>query len=494
MPMSARAQRVWFLSALFVAVVVRVALLADKPFWRDEVWVAFTVEQPLGVVYERPRPLPVGFLQAAKLTAGLPLSPEVSYRLVPLLAGIALVPLLGRLALALGATPLVALIAVWLAAGTPALVYYSRELKSYGLDALFAVLVPLFALRLFRRGAGTGLPPPLAGALLVVALAVAPWMTFGAAFAIGAVLLWGWLAWWSSAERGARAWWLAASLVYVVSFALVFHFFLGAQSTSESLHNVWKPVALETVAPWWPARIATAIGRFFDLTLEYSLLAPWPVTLVLVAIGAASWPQRQRAMLGWLYLVPAAACIVAALAGRYLIAEERLLLFVLPPLLLAAAAGLATLGRWLGRERGTALALAAAVAFSLVWSGRAIAHRLAPGKDRHFVFDILHDVDAMLDAAGALVPEGEPVYVAQFASRAYKYYGRGRFPKATVCWERCELTAVTTDWLERNDRRGWLILSADDVDWLTAFFAANGIAHEERFRQRGMLLWRAWPQ
>ncbi len=494
MPNAVPGQRAWFAAALLVAIVVRVALLAEKPFWRDEVWVALAAEAPLAAMTERPRPLPVGFLAVTQLATYLPLPPEVGYRLVPLAAGLALVPLLGRFALALGAPLPVALAAVWLAAGAPALVYYSRELKSYGLDALIAVLVPLLALRLFGRGAGAGVSPPRAGAALLVVLAVAPWLTFGTAFVVAAVLAWGWGWWWPAAPRGPRRWWLAASVAYAVSFALVFHFFLGAQSTSPTLHQVWRPMALDAAAASWLARVARGAGRFATLTLEYALLVPWPVALVPVLLGAWCWPRRGRALLCWLYLGAGAATLGAALAGRFLIGEERLLLFALPPLLLATAAGLVALGGWLGRDRGATVALAAAATFSLVWSGRALAHRLVPGPDRHFVFDIVHDVDGMLAASAALIPVGEPVYVAQFASRAFKYYGNGRFADATVCWERCELTPVTSAWLDRHERRGWLVLSADDVGWLTTFFAANGVAHEERLSRRGMRLWRVWPR
>src|SRR4029079_14835025 len=125
---------VWFWAAIALAVAVRVAFLADKAFWRDEAWVALLVRDPLQAATDG-RAAPFGFLLLTRLVAAIsPGPPEITYRLIPLAAGVAAVPLVARLALALGGSRAVALTAAWLAAGMQGLVYYSRELKSYDLD------------------------------------------------------------------------------------------------------------------------------------------------------------------------------------------------------------------------------------------------------------------------------------------------------------------------------------------------------------------------
>src|SRR5688572_17322562 len=144
----------WLWLALAAAVIVRVAWLADKPLWRDEAWVASLARDP-ALFFDRPlRPVPVGFLGLSALTLRVPgLPPEIALRVVPLAAGLATVILLPVLARTLGARAGTASAVTWLAAGMPALVYYSRELKPYALDALATVVVAWVVWRAFEGDA-----------------------------------------------------------------------------------------------------------------------------------------------------------------------------------------------------------------------------------------------------------------------------------------------------------------------------------------------------
>jgi hypothetical protein len=478
---------------MLVALVARLPLLAEKPFWRDEAWVAQFVVAPFSTFSAQPHSLPVGFLLATKAEARLPLAPEVGYRILPLLTGIALVPLLGRLAVVLGAAPPVPLLVVWLAAGMPALVYYSRELKPYGLDALIAALAPLLALRLFGRGFDEGLSPRTAGAALVALTVAAPWMTYGSAFTVAALFAWGWLCWWRAASPVARRWWLAANICYAASFALVFLLFLDSQSTSARLHAHYQAYDLHVAAGSLLARAAIGAHRYVRLTVGYPFLGLWPAALFPVLLGAWRWPRPGRGLLCWLYLGAGVCAVAAALGGRFLLAKERLLLFALPQVLLAAAAGLETICRLFGRKRGAAIALACAAVFSIVWTSRAIAYRVAPRGERYFVFDVLHDVDAMIATAATIVPAAGPIYIGQHASHAFAYYSHGRLAGATVCVEPCDQREVTGTWLQQNGGRGWMIVTTDEAKWYAEFLAAQGIAYAERAHARGIRLWAVHP-
>jgi len=490
-----RSERLWFAAALLLAVVVRVAWLGDKPFWRDEASVALAIESPLAAVIDpqRPRAVPVGFVALAKATGRLPLAPEIAYRLVPLCVGLALVPLLGRFAAALGAPAPVPLLVVWLAAALPALVYYSRDLKSYGLDALLATLAPLLALRLFGRAAdGGGLAPARAGAGLVALLAVAPWITFGSAFALAALLLWGWARWMPSAAPGARRWWAAASGVYAASFVIALRVALAPQAASPGLRSTWRGWHLDDGSA---ANAVEAVGRFLALSTRYVFLDVWLLALPLALLGAWCWTRPQRATLVWLYAGTGALTIAATLTGRYLLADGRLLLAALPPLLLAAAHGLAVVARRIAPRHGRAATLAAVVPLTLWWGGRALAARYAPHPTAapYFIFDIVHDVGAMLDTAAALIPAGEPLYVGEWASRPFGYYrrhgDRGRFADATVCGEPCDLAATTSAWLSARQGHGWMLLTTDQLDAYAAILAERGVRPDERARRRGVVLW-----
>ncbi len=493
-----RSTRWWYAAALLLALVLRVAWLDDKPFWRDEASVALLVESPLRRVIDpqAPRPVPVGFVALAKTTALLPLPPEVAYRLVPLLAGLALVPLLGRLAAALGAAPPVPLLVVWLAAALPALVYYSRELKSYDLDALLATLAPLLALRLFGRAADgrRGLTPTAAGGTLVVLLTTAPWVSFGSAFAVAALLLWGWGAWVASAAARARAWWTAASVAYGVSFLAALQVGLARQTASPRLHQVWTGWHLDDGSA---GSVAEAVKRFLTLTNGYVFLDVWPLAVPLALLGAWRWAHPQRPMLLWLYVGTGALTIATTLSGRYLLADGRLLLAALPPLLLAAANGLGVAATWAAPRHARAVALAVALSLAGWWSAQALVARRLPHTHPYFAYDVLHDVGPLLDRAAALLPAGEPLYIGEWASRPFSYYhrtrGAGRFADATVCVEPCAIDRVTDAWLATLRGRGWMLVTTDQEDVYTALLAARGLTPQRRASGRGAVLWAVEP-
>jgi len=115
---SPRAARIALAAALAVGVVVRVAFLSTKPFWRDEAWVVLLLDDAAGAVAGG-RPVPLGFLWAVAPARALPLPLEVSLRWLPLCAGIAFLPALARLGSELGAGATTRAAAVWLAAGCP---------------------------------------------------------------------------------------------------------------------------------------------------------------------------------------------------------------------------------------------------------------------------------------------------------------------------------------------------------------------------------------
>src|SRR5829696_387677 len=93
------------IAAALTGIVLRVAYLGGKPFWRDEAWVARVVELPPAERATILHVCPPGFLATVRTVAALlpALSPEVAYRILPLAAGVASMALLPLLARRLGA-------------------------------------------------------------------------------------------------------------------------------------------------------------------------------------------------------------------------------------------------------------------------------------------------------------------------------------------------------------------------------------------------------
>jgi hypothetical protein len=481
--MSPRTARLALAAALVVGVVVRVAFLGSKPFWRDEAWVVLLLRDPAGAMAES-RPVPLGFLWAAWPAQGLPLPIEMSLRWLPLCAGIALLPLLARFARATGAGATATVATVWLAAGLPALVYYSRELKPYGLDALIAVVAPLLAVLGFEGS-------PRARRALAACLALTPWLTFGALFPVLAVLLWGWAARWRRASAAARRDWAIATAVFTVSTVTVWAVAWRAQMVHAGLLRFWAPLLLGSAELSLPQKVLSGADRYVALSASY--LFPHPLTLAALALavlGALTWPAPHRAFLLWLHLGTAALCIAAAITDRYLLSESRLLLFAAPTMLLWVGHGLAQIGRWT-RLGGAVAALP--IALGLWWSGQALGHRAWASRTDPLLYfrqDVLQDVDDVVARAAELVPQGSPVLVSRYSAYAFQVYARGRLPQATYCRVYCfDGLGFLDEWVAGVSDRGWVIVTDEEAEPLQAYLTAAGFSLARRAAARGVFLW-----
>jgi hypothetical protein len=471
------------------ALVVRLALLAAKPFWRDEAWVAWLVTLPREALGAFPYAIPAGFLALVRAgAAALPgLPPEVAYRLVPLAAGAAAVALMPELARRLGAPAEAALAALWLSAGLPAFIYYSRELKPYALDLLFAVLVPLLVAgrpRVEDQGR-----PRFEAALLFAVVVIAPWVSVGAVFSIGAGLAWvlvrsvrsgGW--------RAARAWILIA-LSLGVALAAAYVFVLRRQLASPLLVELWRGERLEGGILAFPRTLAD-----FVLVLpRYLFPGVWPMAAALAALGAWRW-RDARSLLTCLWLGAGALAAAAAACGLYVVGHGRFLLFAAPPLVLWLSAGLVEAGRAAVGPLGRWLGTAVAVLVSLAWSAHALALRARPpAEPPYFLYDVLQDIEPLihqLDGAG--VPPNR-VMVSRYAADAFRFYSRGRLPGAYVCGiVECRDFGVALDrWLPGVSAEGWLILVAEEADpRRRRGLVERGFDVDEARVTRGARLWR----
>ncbi len=487
-------------SGFAVAVGVRVFLLGDKPFWRDEAWVALLSREQLPAILSALEPTPVGFVLLVKLAGQLPwLPPEITLRLVPLLCGLAAVVVLPRLVRSLGASPIVAVTALLFAAGAPPLVYYSRELKHYGVDLLLAMLVPLLSIRFFgldadadnRAAPGTG------ARLLLVALLIGPWVSFGSAFPIVATLFWGWLRPWRGATPTLQRQWATFTLLYGLSLTVVFTFFIQRQAVSPGLLYYWDQTFAQQAALTLPIRFGHAVFDYVRVPLSYFFPGMEPVALPLAIIGLARWPRPRAATLWWLSLATLFLTVAAVLADRYVLAAGRFLLFTSALLLMSVAAGLAELGRLLqplvGRRVATAAPLVVGAVAALSWSATAVAHRLPPYRNdigRYFRYDTLHDVEPLIAAVDRRAGPGEPVLVSHYSRHAFGYYAHGRLPGATILTKPTESDAlrhILRTWAGME--RGWILLLDEEVPAFDKAVADEGFRRLLVASARGSRLW-----
>jgi hypothetical protein len=480
----------WFLwGAVALALFVRVAFLESKPFWRDEAWVALLVGDPMRAAADA-RAVPVGFLFLVRLTSWIPaLPPEVTYRLVPLLCGVAVVPLLARLATALGASQRAGVIAAWVAAAAHPLVYYSRELKSYDIDLLLAVLLPLAALRGFTGSA----PSARARAVLAASLVAGPWVSFAGLFPIGAVLSWGWLAWWKDLGASLRRDWLLSSAAFLVSFAIVYVVALGAQSTSEVQYRFWDRFLVGSGPSPFLEQAWEAVRRLVSITMSYPFGDMKTPAMLLATIGAWTWPRSGRRYLLWLAAAMAGLCLTAAAMDRYIIVQGRHLLFAVPVVILCVAHGLDEIAARLGRHVGTIVALALPVLVAVSWTQEQIDSRTRTYHSnwaRFFRYDVLHDVEGALDKAADDIPAGDPVLVTNKNSYAFQFYRKGRLPDATYCVRYCfDFKERAIKWLDGVEGRGWILMTDEEIKSMTKLLDKHGFDRRQRSVASGIRLW-----
>ena len=483
--------------ALGVGVAARVAFLGSKPFWRDEAWVAVLLGQPMGALLGDPhRPVPIGFVVLAKLCDALPwLSPEVRLRLVPLACGCTAVLAMAVLARRLGSSRAVAVATLWLAAGLPGLIYYSRELKAYSLDLLLATLIPLLAIEPRGRGENGAARPGRERWLLLAVLAVAPWVSFGAVFPLAATLGWLCLSWWPRG-RGPATRALVPLLVASASIAGAYAFALRSQSSNASLLQEWQ----DELRPSGATAPLAAAGRYFGASLDYLFPGLGLLVLPVLLLGAFAWPQRYRFFVLWLVVATAAATAAVALLGRYPLTRGRLLLFAAPPYVLLAAAGLVWIGERIGaalrRPIGSWAGVLVAAALSLAWSGRSVLHRVMPYHNdvgRYFLYDVLHDVDPLIGRLERLSAPGDAVMTSRYSGDQFRFYARGRLPQTTVCRRvncRDEGPPIR-EWLGTVGRQGWMLLLAEeDRPSRRRMVQEAGFELQDAAVARGALLWR----
>ena len=313
---------------------------AARSLWLDEALIARSLvsRDYVGLVAE---PLqgdqagPVLWLWSTRLSLDMLGEGERALRVVSLVAGVAALVLAWRLARHL-LPPVLVPVAVGLVVLSPALLYFSNEVKPYALDV--AVVLGLLLLALRSRDVR----------LLAGAGVVAVWASYAAVFALAGlslVLVLAALRREGLVPAAKTAAWLSAWLVSLaVSYALVLH----RLRESEILSTFWADTFPDDAGdlPTWLLR--RAVGLVEDpLDLEV-----WPLALGLLAYGL--WRllrTRRRATV--LTMSPVALALVAAAISAYPFAG-RLSLWVVPLAAIALAAVLPD-----RTDRGRPLLLAA---------------------------------------------------------------------------------------------------------------------------------------
>jgi len=387
-------------------VLLRVAAyVADRSLWLDEAYLAATILRPFGRLFDPAaygQIAPPGFLLLEHAAVGVFGPGELALRLPSLLAGIASLFLMRRVAYRLFPES-TARLALFLFAFADPLVYFASELKPYALD----VAIALF---LLDRGLDALAQRPRSLPILAVAGAASVWFSYPSVFvlaALGATL--------AAGPVTGRARPLAAAAtvaVWAASFAVLWRTSLRASAAQPWLLKYWAG-AFPTLPPrsWndlaWAPR---ALAAF--------LLDPGGVPIrgagIFAGLVGLWYLARERPRVLALLGGPFLATLAAAALRRYPF-YGRLVLFLVPFLLLILAYGADRVRAATARTARAAGVLL--VALLAVPPAAICAYRLVRPRTRE-------ETKPVLAYLGAHCRPGDRLYLYEYAAPAFDYYAR----------------------------------------------------------------------
>lgn len=387
--------------------LLRVARYGDnRSLWLDEAFLALNLKEKsfsqLSSGLEFLQTAPLGFLWAEKGVLTVFGDSEFALRLVPLLASLASLPLFVHVARRL-LPPLAALLATFLFATNPRLLYFAAEAKPYASDVAVALL--LIALGLYAHDAEESSLRRVAPLAIVAPVALL--FSFPAVIVLAAVAIV--LAIRPILERGWRHLLVLAAVgaVWLTCFAFVYSFAsTGVSRTTDALFREGESRGVSRIADVVQDAWATIVdpGGFEDGTNGIAAL------LLVVGLVSLATPRRS----GWLLLLglPLFFAAAADLLNRYPLGD-RFSLYLVPVVVLLVAAGV-TLAAATSRRPVLvgALLVVLLVSPSL---GRSAAGLVSPSRSEH--------VRPLLDYAARHWQSGDTLYVYRNAQYAVLYYG-----------------------------------------------------------------------
>ena len=348
----------WYVGAVVMGAVLCVLAALNQPFNQNEL----------------KQMRPYGSNDLSKITSGTrqpPLDPllgslvqhllgegQLRQRLVPVLAGIGMLVVMGLLLYRLG-VGLAGAFGLWVMATAPLLVRYSAYTRPYALPLFLSVLFVYAAQRwLDDRSKGWLALAALAAAAVPLSRVPEPTIflaTTAATFA--------WMAW-----RGRLAWSQAGPLVAIPVGALALVGYPMYRSLAGQSENIWDP-SPSGVIDRFPGGVHEILTGLLPLLSTW--MPWWPLT-ALVIIASLVIPDVRRRLLRWWFVWPLlAAPVVFVLAYHFLNPfpfdirpyRPRMAMFFVPGIglmVVALASTVAEASAWSGRARiGVAAFLAA---------------------------------------------------------------------------------------------------------------------------------------
>ena len=449
----------WLLALVGIAIRLE-QYFYSRSLWMDEAMVALNlIHRSFGQLTDHLLDFhvtePILWLFTGKLCYLLLGGRELALRLPEIAAGAISVVLVLALGKRLLSPPGVCIAVGWFALSIP-LIYYSSELKPYGSDPAVAALLWLTALWVLST------PSRLRLAALAALGAVAVWFSYPALFVLSGVGLT--ILWCSLAEGGWRrlAPYVPVLLLWVLSFAVYYWFFLRASSHDSMLLNNYRPLRL-------------TLWRFSEVEAPLEMIFAQQQTPFTILLGVAVFTfflgcvkyWRQSRMLLSLLVTPLLFALLASSLHLYP-AVGRFYNFFIPAIAVLIAAGSEVLMRQ-GQERRVPIATVLVVLLFLqpVLSAReVVAHPLEAEELRPVLVYVQNHQQ-----------RGDVWYIYSYAQIAYRYYAEvdGLSGNDVVLGNRFYLSrreVFAQDAARLRGRRVWVVIANPVRDEFTLLVQA----------------------
>ena len=403
--------------ALLAGTLLRLHVYLDlRSLWLDEAMLAVNIlgrtPAELLTPLELNQAAPPGFLMAIKFCVVVFGKSEYVLRAVPLACGLLLLP-----TVYFGIVPLSrrgALVATWMTALNPTLIYYSNEVKQYSGDALATALLLALSIRSFSPGnRGRVSAAAITGAALL------PWFSHPSIFlivALGTTMI---VSSVSAGDRWMRRAGMTVLVAGLLSFSLEYFLVVRFQVRNPVLVDYWSyafpPVAKGAFAllKWGAATFGSFIKQ---LAGSSSRMIAAAVGVVAIAGLVRIWRCQQ-----WLAVLIAMAVVevLSAAAIHVYPLAGRLMLFLSPVGSMAVASGIMGLGSWFPRH-GKALVCAAAALLVAIPLPTLVSDLRAPERRQ------IENIRAVLNYVNQSRNAADRIYVYRGAAPAFRYYADHR--------------------------------------------------------------------
>jgi hypothetical protein len=447
------------LAAVALGCLLRIVqYLLDRSLWMDESYLSLNILHRsfagLWGALDYHQGAPIAFLLLEKSAVRLWGGSEYVLRFLPLLAGLASVLLFYKLAskvLPARAVP----VAVGLFAISPALIYYSAEVKQYSSDAAIALLLYCLTIEGSRSQwkAGRTALAALAGALAI-------WMSHSSIFVlagIGATI---------SIALAVRKDWARLARVSVVglcwmaSLAVCYIVALRKLAGDGELLNYWNA----NFMPFPPRSVADfkwLVDSFFGFFSTSAGLKFSGLAALVFVLGCISM-FRKSAERFFLLLSPAIITLLASGLHKYPFGG-RLTLFLVPPVLLLMAEG----AEAIRSSASASLPATGVVLITLLFldPGTYILHHFAKPHSEIVQPGVMlpEEIRPVVSYVRNHEKPDDLVYVFYGAEPAFDYYAeRDSFPRNNVEIGRAagnDLRIYESDLDRLRGRRVWVLLS-----------------------------------